>query len=178
MKPRWIVCEDGDEYLTRFSRFLGDRFEFTPASDLSAALTAAPGAQGLLRERRHFDGMHIEMQQAGMIPGRGVALQDLVEHRHRLQGVGALGRLAGLEVPHLPGRLVHDRIDEDAADVEIVRVRVLAADHALVHGLACAVEERSALGEISGLTGWIRHRPGMDDGPEHIDEVDRLIAGR
>jgi len=48
MKPRWIVCEDGDEYLTRFSRFLGDRFEFTPASDLSGALAAAPGAQGLL----------------------------------------------------------------------------------------------------------------------------------
>src|SRR5262249_20259227 len=26
--------------------------------------------------------------------------------------------------------------------------------------------------------GWVRHRPGMDDVAEHIDEIDRLVAGR
>ena len=48
MKPRWIVCEDGDEYLSRFRRFLGHEFEFVPAGDLQDVLHAAPGAAGLL----------------------------------------------------------------------------------------------------------------------------------
>ena len=48
MKPRWIVCEDGDEYLSRFRRFLGHEFEFFPAGDLEDVLRAADGAAGLL----------------------------------------------------------------------------------------------------------------------------------
>jgi hypothetical protein len=48
VKPRWIVCEDGDEYLSRFRRFLGAEFEFVPAGDLQEVLRAAPGAAGIL----------------------------------------------------------------------------------------------------------------------------------
>jgi hypothetical protein len=48
MKPRWIVCEDGDEYLSRFRRFLGHEFEFVPAGDLQDVLRGAAGAAGLL----------------------------------------------------------------------------------------------------------------------------------
>ncbi|MFL5313227.1 MAG: hypothetical protein ACJ79H_22565 [Myxococcales bacterium] len=48
MKPRWIVCEDGDEYLSRFRRFLGQEFEFVPAGDLQDALRASEGASGIL----------------------------------------------------------------------------------------------------------------------------------
>ena len=48
MKPRWIVCEDGDEYLSRFRRFLGQQFEFVAAGDLQEVLRALPGAAGLL----------------------------------------------------------------------------------------------------------------------------------
>jgi len=48
MKPRWIVCEDGDEYVSRFRRFLGHEFEFVPAGDLQEVLGALPGAAGLL----------------------------------------------------------------------------------------------------------------------------------
>ena len=33
-RPRFIVCEDGSEYLERFTRFLGDDFAFVPALDL------------------------------------------------------------------------------------------------------------------------------------------------
>ena len=40
MKKRWIVCEDGDEYLSRFRRFLGDEFEFAPARDLREAIAS------------------------------------------------------------------------------------------------------------------------------------------
>jgi hypothetical protein len=48
VKPRWIVCEDGDEYLSRFRRFLGGDFEFVPAGHLQEVLSQAPGATGLV----------------------------------------------------------------------------------------------------------------------------------
>ena len=48
---------------------------------------------------------------------------------------------------------------------------------ALVRNLA-VVEERPPFGEISRLTGWVRHRPRMDDVAEHVDEIDRHVAGR
>ncbi len=37
--PRFIVCEDGTEYLERFERFLGADFEFIPAGDYATLLT-------------------------------------------------------------------------------------------------------------------------------------------
>jgi len=46
--PRFVVCEDGTEYLERFQRFLGDAFTFAPASDFETALAAAAGADGVL----------------------------------------------------------------------------------------------------------------------------------
>jgi hypothetical protein len=45
---RFVVCEDGDEYLQRFRRFLGERFELLPARDFAAAAAAAVGADGIL----------------------------------------------------------------------------------------------------------------------------------
>ena len=47
-RPRFVVCEDGTEYLDRFQRFLGDAFEFSPARDFESALAAAAGTQGVL----------------------------------------------------------------------------------------------------------------------------------
>ncbi len=47
-RPRFVVCEDGTEYVERFRRFLGDDFEFLPAGDFASALEAAAGADGLL----------------------------------------------------------------------------------------------------------------------------------
>jgi hypothetical protein len=47
-RPRFVVCEDGTEYLDRFRRFLGDDFDFLPAQDFLAARAAAAGADGLL----------------------------------------------------------------------------------------------------------------------------------
>jgi hypothetical protein len=48
-RARFVVCEDGDEYLQRFRRFLGEAFEFLPARDFAgAAAAAAAGAAGLL----------------------------------------------------------------------------------------------------------------------------------
>jgi hypothetical protein len=45
---RFVVCEDGAEYVERFRRFLGESFDFIPAHDFSEALTAAASADGLL----------------------------------------------------------------------------------------------------------------------------------
>jgi len=37
-RPRFIVCEDGSEYMDRFTRFLGDDFAFVAAADFASAL--------------------------------------------------------------------------------------------------------------------------------------------
>jgi hypothetical protein len=45
---RFVVCEDGDEYLQRFRRFLGESFELLPARDFGGAAAAASRADGIL----------------------------------------------------------------------------------------------------------------------------------
>jgi len=47
-RARFVVCEDGSEYIDRFRRFLGEAFEFVAANDLAAAEAAATTAHGLL----------------------------------------------------------------------------------------------------------------------------------
>jgi hypothetical protein len=47
-RPRFVVCEDGSEYIERFQRFLGDAFEFVPAGDFATALAASADTDGLL----------------------------------------------------------------------------------------------------------------------------------
>jgi len=47
-KPRFVVCEDGHEYLDRFRRFLGESFELVAAADYATARAAAADADGLL----------------------------------------------------------------------------------------------------------------------------------
>jgi hypothetical protein len=47
-RPRFVVCEDGTEYIDRFRRFLGETFEFVPARAFAEALAALPGSAGLL----------------------------------------------------------------------------------------------------------------------------------
>ena len=46
-RPRYVVCEDGAEYIERFRRFLGDTFTFAPAQDLGAAVAAIERAPGV-----------------------------------------------------------------------------------------------------------------------------------
>jgi hypothetical protein len=46
--PRFVVCEDGTEYLDRFSRFLGDDFGFIAARDFESARVRAADADGVL----------------------------------------------------------------------------------------------------------------------------------
>jgi len=47
-RPRFVVCEDGTEYLDRFSRFLGEDFVFIAARDFEGARALAADADGVL----------------------------------------------------------------------------------------------------------------------------------
>ena len=47
-RRRFVVCEDGAEYLERFRRFLGESFDFLPAHDFEEARAAAAEADGIL----------------------------------------------------------------------------------------------------------------------------------
>jgi len=111
MKPRWIVCEDGDEYLTRFRRFLGHQFEFVPAGDLQDVLRAAGGAAGLL-----LDLDFRRADPARLVDETGAARAQLAAgERTRLaevQGVLILRALRGRGIV-LPALLCAD-LDEAA----------------------------------------------------------------
>lgn len=49
MKPALVVCEDGDEYTTRFARLLGQHIEFQRANNhAEAARLLGAGALGIL----------------------------------------------------------------------------------------------------------------------------------
>ena len=47
-KLRFVVCEDGNEYLDRFHRFLGEEFDFVVAHDYAEVCAVMEGAAGLL----------------------------------------------------------------------------------------------------------------------------------
>jgi len=111
VKPRWIVCEDGDEYLSRFRRFLGQEFEFVPAGDLQDVLRAAPGAAGLL-----LDLDFRRADPARLVDETGAARADLAAGERRrlaeVQGVLILRALRGRGIV-LPALLCAD-LDEAA----------------------------------------------------------------
>src|SRR5207248_10390878 len=52
-----------------------------------------------------------------------------------------------------------------------------ATDMALIGDLP-VIEQRAAIGQIPGLTGWVGHLPSVDDVSLHIDQVDCLIVAR
>jgi len=111
VKPRWIVCEDGDEYLSRFRRFLGQESEFVPAGDRQDVLRAAPGAAGLL-----LDLDFRRADPARLVDETGAARADLAAGERRrlaeVQGVLILRALRGRGIV-LPALLCAD-LDEAA----------------------------------------------------------------
>jgi hypothetical protein len=126
VKPRWIVCEDGDEYLSRFRRFLGQEFEFVPAGDLQDVLRAAPGAAGLL--------LDLDFRRAAparLVDETGTARADLAAGERRrlaeVQGVLILRALRGRGIV-LPALLCADlddavqarQLEEELAPLAVV----------------------------------------------------------
>lgn len=116
-RPVWLVCEDGTEYLDRFARFLGDRFQFVPALDgpelLELLQRLAAGASGVLLD---LDFRRTPRERLVDEQGRsGQALGE--EQRRRLagpQGIFIL-RLLRARGCRLPVLLCADLDDADQA---------------------------------------------------------------
>jgi hypothetical protein len=112
-RPRFVVCEDGTEYLDRFSRFLGDDFTFVAAADFESARASAAGADGLLLD---LDFRRTPPDR--LIDERGALRGGLdPERRRRLaetQGILVLRQLRATGVA-LPAVLFADLDDEERA---------------------------------------------------------------
>jgi hypothetical protein len=109
--PRFVVCEDGSEYMQRFTRFLGEDFAFVPAGDFAAARDAAGGADGLL-----LDLDFRRTPRDRLVDERGPVPPDLDKDTRRrlaeMQGILILRQLrtAGIGLPAI---LFADLDDED-----------------------------------------------------------------
>ena len=122
--PRFIVCEDGAEYIERFRRFLGGSFTFVPARDLGGALEAIEaGARG----DDAIDGVLLDLDFRRTPPERlvdesGRALAGALAHvdegtRRRLtesQGIFILRALRARGL-RLPAVLFADLADAEQA---------------------------------------------------------------
>jgi hypothetical protein len=110
---RFVVCEDGAEYIERFRRFLGGTFAFVAAHDLEGALAALPGTSGLL-----FDLDFRRTPADRLVDDRGAARGDADEGtRRRLaesQGILILRALRARGVA-LPAVLFADLADAEQA---------------------------------------------------------------
>jgi hypothetical protein len=75
-RPRFIVCEDGREYLERFERFLGHAFEFLPVQDYA-------GLSEHVAHRQPISGILLDLDF------RRADITRLVdEHGHTIAGLG------------------------------------------------------------------------------------------
>jgi hypothetical protein len=112
--PRFIVCEDGREYLDRFTRFLGDDFAFIHTLDFASALAAAGEADGLL-----LDLDFRRTPRDRLVDEQGAVSPNLDDDRRRrlaeMQGILILRQLRAAGVA-LPAILFADLDDDDRQD--------------------------------------------------------------
>jgi hypothetical protein len=102
VKPLVIVCEDGHEYLQRFSRFLGDELELLRVEDLASAQAAcARGPRALLFD---LDFSRLRPERLVDEEGRpGARPRDESRRLAQMQGILILRalRAAGVTAPAL-----------------------------------------------------------------------------
>ena len=118
---RFVLCEDGAEYLDRFRRFLGESFDFLPAHDFDEARAAAAAADGLLLDldfRRTPADRLVDEQGPAPAPLDAGTRARLAE----TQGILILRRLRAVGVA-LPAILFADL--DDAGQVDFL-ARTLA----------------------------------------------------
>jgi hypothetical protein len=99
-KPRFLLCEDGSEYLERFERFLSARFEFVQSRDAAALFLELEGATG--DRARPFAGILLDLDFRRTDPARLITEQGLPiaqtskEERARLVGNQGIAILSAL----------------------------------------------------------------------------------
>lgn len=85
--PTWIVCEDGTEYLDRFTRFLGERFAFVAALDGPALVAMLAGPTAAVPSGVLLDLDFRRTPSARLVDEQGRSGQALGEpQRRRLTG--------------------------------------------------------------------------------------------
>jgi hypothetical protein len=146
-RPRFVVCEDGTEYLDRFRRFLGDAFEFSAASDFATALAGAARADGLLLDLdfRRTPPDRLVDEQGAAPPGLDAG------SRRRLaesQGILILRQLRARGVM-LPALLFADVDDAEQARFLERTLAPLALASSRLGIVEVAALMRAALGKIS-----------------------------
>jgi hypothetical protein len=124
--PRFVVCEDGAEYIERFRRFLGDAFAFVAARDLGDVLAAveasargagAAGVDGVLLDLdfRRTPPDRLVDERGRALAGANVPLDEGARRRlTETQGIHILRALRARGVA-LPAVLFADLADAEQA---------------------------------------------------------------
>jgi hypothetical protein len=121
--PRFIVCEDGAEYIERFRRFLGEAFSFIAAHDHGEALAAietdVDGVDGILLDldfRRTPEGRLVDERGRALAGAEARAPLDEGTRRRltETQGIHILRALRARGVS-LPAVLFADLADAEQA---------------------------------------------------------------
>jgi hypothetical protein len=106
-KPnRWfLVCEDGNEYLERFERFLGDDFNFLQARDFETSMRLLKRDQTVVAILMDLDFRRVPPEQLVDAEGRGIAKRTRAEVAEisANQGIYVLSSLRknGIDIPVL-----------------------------------------------------------------------------
>jgi hypothetical protein len=148
-RPRFVVCEDGEEYLQRFRRFLGEAFDFLPARDFAGAHAAAASADGLLLDldfRRTPAERLVDEQGPAPAPLDAGTRARLVE----TQGILILRRLRASSVA-LPAVLFADL--HDAAQIAFLEQALAPL---IIAGSRLGIAEIAALLREVGARGTAR----------------------
>ena len=138
----FIVCEDGTEYIDRFTRFLGREFEFRRAGHFAEALALVPGARALL-----LDLDFRRAQPALLVDERGAPAPRSAAD---VQGILILRALRARGVA-LPALLFADLDDEARAarlESELAPLRVVPASVGLPRIAQLLREMSSATGSV------------------------------
>jgi hypothetical protein len=85
VRPLFLICEDGDEYLSRFRRFLGSELGFVRAASLAEAAAILAGSDG-----PRLVGLLLDLDF------RRTPLEALVDEQGRALSPGAAGERARL----------------------------------------------------------------------------------
>jgi hypothetical protein len=93
--PRFLVCEDGHEYLERFERFLGSDFEFIQSRDLDSLLAQLAHRQPIAGILLDLDFRRTDKERLVNGDGRPIALLGKEECARLVanQGIAILASL-------------------------------------------------------------------------------------